>query len=259
MMTLSPRGKSRHDGSPRDGSPRDGSRLDTVLAADLARATRLDAARDPELFRRVFVSLDLPRDANPTIIGVTSAISGEGRTTVALGLAGTLAADLDVPVTLVEADLERPVLTSYFGLDPAPGLCDVLRGTCRFDAVARTVGACRLDAAARTIAEGLAVVPAGVAGADSARLLRQLREHDPLRGEHGLRGLVVLDLPPILNHSFSVLAAGSADAVVLVVRAGVTPAQVAREAIARLERRPQGVVFNGERSALPAWWPGRGL
>lgn len=71
---------------------------------------------------------------------------------------------------------------------------------------------------------------------------------------------MILDLPPIINHSYSTLAASVADAVVLVVRAGVTPADVVREAIARLEDRPpQGVVFNGPRSSLPTWWPGRGV
>src|SRR5437868_10349891 len=59
---------------------------------------------------------------------ISSAISGEGRTTIALGLAQTFASDLDVPSLLVEADLERPALAPRLGIAPGPGLCEVLRG-----------------------------------------------------------------------------------------------------------------------------------
>jgi non-specific protein-tyrosine kinase len=210
-----------------------------------ARATRPPRARAraielSEIYRQVYVSLDLPHDAHPLVIGVTSAISGEGRTTVALGLAQTLAADLDVPITLVEVDLERPSLALHFGLAPSPGLCEVLRGDCGFDEVMRAVS------------EGLSVVTTGTVGPDSARLLRQLPARDPFHGTEAPRGLVILDLPPVINHSYSSLAASVADAVVLVVRAGVTPSDVVQEAIARLENRPpQGVVFNAPRTAFP--------
>lgn len=199
-----------------------------------------------ELYRQVYVSLELPRDARTTVIGVTSAISGEGRTSVALGLAQTLTVDLDGLITLVEADLERPSLAPHFGIAPTPGLCEVLRGDWRLDEVMRSV------------ATNLSVVTAGAVGADSARLLRQLPVRDPFHGPNAPEGVVVLDLPPIINHSYSPLAASVADAVVLVIRAGVTPSNVVQEAIARLEDRPpQGVVFNAPRSSLPAWWPGR--
>lgn len=199
-----------------------------------------------EIYRRAYVSLNLPTETDATVIGITSSISGEGRTTVALGLAHTLAADLDVPVTLVEVDLERPGLALHFGIAPAPGLCEVLRGDYQLTEVMRPVS------------ENLLVVPTGTVGPDSARLLRQLPAHDPFHSPQAPAGVIILDLPPIINHSYSSLAATVADAVVLVVRAGVTPIEVVREAIARLEDRPpQGVVFNGPRSALPAWWPGK--
>lgn len=200
-----------------------------------------------ELYRRVYVSLNLPEAPHATVIGITSSISGEGRTTIALGLAHTLAADLDAPVTLVEVDLERPGLALHFGIAPTPGLCEVLRGEYQLTEVMRPVS------------ENLLVVPTGAVGPDSARLLRQLPAHDPFHASLAPAGIIILDLPPIVNHSYSSLAASVADAIVLVIRAGVTPIKVVREAIVRLEDQPpQGVVFNGPRSALPAWWPGKG-
>jgi non-specific protein-tyrosine kinase len=204
--------------------------------------------RAPELYRQIYVSLDLPADAHTVVIGVTSAISGEGRTTVALGLAQTLAVDLDVPIALVEVDLERPSLALHFDIPPAPGLCEVLRGDGQLEAVMHPVS------------DNLSVVTTGAVGPDSARLLRQLPLGDPFHTLHGPDRIVILDLPPLINHSYSPLAASIADAIVLVVRAGVTPLDLVREAIARLEDRPpSGVVFNAPRSSLPTWWPGRGV
>jgi hypothetical protein len=100
------------------------------------------------------------------------------------------------------------------------------------------------------------VVPVGMAGRNVARLLRRLPLDDPFHHAERSSGITILDLPPIVNHGYGALAAGAADATVLVVRAGVTPLPMVREAIARLEDQPpQGVVFNGPRSALPSWWP----
>jgi protein-tyrosine kinase len=202
----------------------------------------------PEVYRQIYVGLELPDGVRPIVIGVTSAIGGEGRTTIALGLARTLATDLDVPVMLAEVDFQRPTLAAYFGVPPSPGLCEVLREECDMDEVRHTVS------------PNLSVVTAGTVGPDATRLLRQIPTSDPFRGPRGPQGVVILDLPPIINHSYSPLAAGITDAIVLVVRAGVTPLDLVREAIERLgDRPPQGIVFNGPRTSLPGWWPGRGV
>ena len=69
---------------------------------------------------------------------------------------------------------------------------------------------------------------------------------------------MILDLPPLLSNSYSALVARLADATLLVVRAGASPVNVVREAIALLDRRqPKGIIFNDFRSALPRWWPGQ--
>lgn len=205
-----------------------------------------DDFRWAEPYRRVYVSLDLPARADRAVIGVTSAIRGEGRTTVAIGLARTLAQDLDVPVTLIEVDLSRPALAAHAGLPCGPGLSEVARGECALAEVMHPV------------ADNLAVVTAGDAGPDPACLLHDIALHDPFHSAPELGGVVILDLPPIITHSYSPLVAALADAVVLVVWAGGTPINVAREAILRLgDRPPQGVVFNAPRSSLPRWWPGR--
>jgi Mrp family chromosome partitioning ATPase len=208
--------------------------------------SRTHRADDPELYRRVFSALDLDSTATVSVIGVVSAIRGEGRTTIASRLAMTLATDLDRHVWLVEVDLEQPSLAKLFNVDAGPGLCAVLEGTQELEAVAYPV------------AKNFSLVPAGAANGAAGRLLRRLGTQDLFHQADALDGVVILDLPPLLNNSYGALVARLADATLLVVRAGASPIHVVREAMALLDRRPpKGIVFNDFHSALPRWWPGQ--
>lgn len=209
-------------------------------------ATTIDEAFSGEIYRRIFVALDLPQDVRPAVIGVTSAISGEGRTTVAVGLARTLAGDLGSTVLLVEADFDRPSLALQFGIAAAPGLAEVVRGEHRLEDVLRPVP------------ENLWVVPSGTSEDDADNLLRQLPHADLFRRMQPAPAAVIIDLPPVMNESYAVFGAQAADAVVLVVRAGVTPIDMVREAIARLDDQPpHGIVFNAFRPTEAALHPGK--
>jgi Mrp family chromosome partitioning ATPase len=203
-------------------------------------------ARDPEIYRMIYGGLKLPRNAPVAIIGITSAIRGEGRTTIARLMAQTLSKELGARVTLVEADLENPTLLLDSPRAGAQaGLVSLLRDECQVHEITGRWSAEYPD---------LYVIPAGQPADDAPRLLRLLGRRDPFRGPAGLRGLVILDLPPLVSGSNGAVACEVADATVLVVRAGVTQADTVREAIARLgDRPPQGVVLNGFRSPIPGW------
>ena len=214
---------------------------------DTTVSSPIDHGISPEIYRELFTSLELSVDSHP-VIGITSAISGEGRTTIATGLARTLAADLDSLVSLVDADLDHPSLAEHFDLDTTVGLADVLRGERDLSSVTSLV------------ASNLCVIAAGAAGGETAALLHQLSVSDPFHSRQGPRGVMIVDLPPILDHGYTSVSTQVADAVILVVRAGVTPIEIVREAIARLgDRPPHGVVLNGARSTLPSWWPEIGI
>jgi Mrp family chromosome partitioning ATPase len=208
--------------------------------------SRAHRADDPELYRRVFSALDLDDTAAVSVIGVVSAIRGEGRTTIASRLAMTLAMDLDRHVWLVEADLQQPSYARLFNVDSGPGLCAVLEGTQELEAVAYPV------------AKNFSLVPAGTANGNAGRLLRRLATQDLFHQASALDGMVILDLPPLLHNSYGALVARIADATLLVVRAGVSPVHVVREAMALLDHQPpKGIIFNDFHSALPRWWPGQ--
>lgn len=192
-----------------------------------------DIFPSPEIYRQIFTALTLPADRG-AVIGITSSMAGEGRSTIATGLARTLAADLDTTVLLVDANLESPSLATYLGTPASPGLGGVLRGKAS------------LAEAMCQVAERLFVIAGRDPEVDSARLLRKLSEHDPFERRRELGALTILDLPAMLTSSYSSLAASTSDAVVLVIRTGVTPMDAIRAAAGRLtDCHLQGAVLNG--------------
>src|SRR5690606_25125545 len=70
-----------------------------------------------------FIDVDSP----PRIIVVTSAVPADGKSTVAVNLASSLAAAGQWAI-LIDCDLRRPVVADIFGMSTELGLTDVLAG-----------------------------------------------------------------------------------------------------------------------------------
>ncbi|HEY7125217.1 MAG TPA: CpsD/CapB family tyrosine-protein kinase [Ktedonobacterales bacterium] len=199
-----------------------------------------------EYFRRIYLSLQSSNnpDVLPTI-GVTSATDGEGKSTIALGIASAMASDLDSPIVLVELNLARPSIYKSMGIPPQPGLSEYLRAECS------------LPDALRQITENFFVLPAGDCRNDPARLIRLLTRANLLPRLYNSGAMLVLDLPSVLTASYGVLASSMADAVVMVVRAGQTPEKMVKDAIGRLEESTlRGIILNAARPTLPSWLGG---
>jgi capsular exopolysaccharide synthesis family protein len=166
---------------------------------------------------------------------VTSPHGQDGKTTVAVNLAASLAAS-GLRTVLVEADLRRPCASAYFGLPPAPGLSDVLVGRSELSEAIRATGVANL-----------LLVPAGTVPPNPSELLGSklmVGALDELAGE-GM--VVVLDSPPALVVTDAAVLGAQVDGIVLVVRAGRTHRDGAREVKRLFERigAPMlGVVIN---------------
>ena len=68
------------------------------------------------------------RDSNLQVFAMTSPSSGEGKTVTTLNLAGSLAQSPEARVLIIDADLHRPSVANYLGMDryQSPGLIDLI-------------------------------------------------------------------------------------------------------------------------------------
>lgn len=194
-----------------------------------------------EYFRRIYTRTG---SARSEVLAVCSAIAGEGKTTMAVGLGVTIAEDFpDRRVLVVETDLQKPVLASDFDLEPGPGLVDCLMNDDPMEMAYRS-----------TLLENLHLVPAGSPVPNPGRWLRSSSMAlavDSMRVTHDV---VILDVPAVLGNSDALLLTDLADGVLFVVRAGVTPSHLVAKALEDVDAgRLRGLVLNESRTAIPGW------
>lgn len=170
-----------------------------------------DRVRPAEAFRELRVNLRFVNvDNPPRVISVTSAQIGDGKSMTSLNLAGALAADGDT-VCLVDADMRRSKMTTYFGgaIHSSVGLSTALAGDADV-----------ADVLQETEITGLDVLAAGVTPPNPGELLgSQAFRHilDELRERYDW---VIVDTPPILPVTDGALVATTVDAVIVAVRYG---------------------------------------
>ena len=193
-----------------------------------------------ELFRSLYTGFETGQG---TSLAVCSTVSGEGKTTLSLGLAIAIAQDLpDRRVVVVETDLWRAVLAKDFDLPAAPGLVDVLLDRC-------TVA----NALRPTALDNLSLLVAGSQSASPQRLLRSGRMPELMDALRRTHDVVIVDTPAVLAHSEVALLTKMVEEVIVVVRTGVTPARELATALGRLQgANIRGVIVNDARSSVPS-------
>ncbi|MFA5028857.1 MAG: CpsD/CapB family tyrosine-protein kinase [Candidatus Methylomirabilota bacterium] len=178
-----------------------------------------------------FVGVDQAKKA----ILVTSAAPGEGKSTTTANLGVSMAMG-GLKVVLVDSDLRRPTLHKHFGLSNTVGLSSILA-----DQAPLTQG---LQA---TQLPSLSVLTSGPIPPNPAEMLASARMRELCEHLRSQSDLVIFDSPPVISVSDAMVLASLADGVVLVVRAGAFPSDVARNAKAQLESVKAtflGVVLN---------------
>jgi capsular exopolysaccharide synthesis family protein len=146
----------------------------------------------------------------PQIILVTSGSENEGKSTVSLNLAASLA-QRDKRVLLIEADLRRPVLRARLNQKGNTGLSNLLA-----DQIAS------FDAVSMDIYPNVRLVPSGPVPPFPAELLGAERMVKLLSEWREQFDFIVIDSPPILPVSDAYSLSALADATVLVTRVGQT-------------------------------------
>ncbi|RRK09249.1 tyrosine-protein kinase family protein [Lactiplantibacillus garii] len=163
-------------------------------------------------------------DVNLRTLMVTSAMLGEGKSTVSANLAVEYAKE-GMKVLLVDGDLRRPTIHKTFGLVNQRGLSSWLAN--QVDDV---------NDAIHPIMDNLFVMTSGPKPPNPAELLGGLKMTDFLTTATRKLDLVIVDAPPVLPVTDSQLLASKVDGTVLVVRQNVAQKAAVRDAMTTLKR-----------------------
>ncbi|MEX1026218.1 MAG: polysaccharide biosynthesis tyrosine autokinase [Planctomycetota bacterium] len=164
----------------------------------------------------------LPNGASSVHVAATSAAPGEGKSTTNIDLALAFAA-AGRRVLLVDADLRKPSVHRYLGLERGPGLAEALAGDIDW------------RSAVRTSEQGLSVLTAGRASGPRGDLFGSERMTTLVDEFAADMDIVVYDLPPALAVADAADFAHRLDAMLLVYRVGGLPRTALVEAKRRLE------------------------
>jgi len=158
------------------------------------------------------------------LIAIGSCLSGEGKTSTALGLA-RYAASLGRRVVLVDTDLRRGRLDRAVERGPAPGLADFIMHEDRVTVQADAADGSSLD-----------IIPAGDASYDPVEVLSSERLDRMIAGLRRRYDVIVLDTAPLSVVSDTLLLGRLRPRLVFVVQWRKTDWRLARRALASLAR-----------------------
>lgn len=198
------------------------------------------ATHGAEQFRTLRSRLyQLRANQNLRTILVTSAIPGEGKTFIVNNLAQAIVRQPDRRALIIDADLRRPRVHLLFGAPSAPGLTEYLRGE-----------ADEFAAIQCGDSSNLCLLPGGNEVTNPSELLSNGRMKELLDRVTPIFDWVILDSPPCVPVADASLLADMCDGVLLVVRAGSTPMDVAQRAAQEMQgRNIVGIVLNATEKA----------
>lgn len=201
-------------------SPNEKKTFGKELNFGAAEAYRL--LRTNLLFALPFSSL--PEGETCRIVGITSSLSGEGKSTTALNLAYVLA-ESGRKVLLMETDLRLPTICKRLGLEVKYGLSNFLAGFCKEEEILLPSG----------IQERLLVIGAGITPPNPSEMLGSSQMKDLLKRLSSSFDFIILDLPPVNEVSDALVASRLAHGIVMVVRQDYATRSSVAEAMRQMD------------------------
>ncbi len=160
-----------------------------------------------EAVRNVLTSLRLARPDDPVRrVSFTSAVAGEGKSTLCLWLA-RVAAGQGLKVVLVDSDLRRPRLHRILEMDNRVGIVDVIAGTTSLEAAIR-----------RDEASGVDVLTARETPGNALEVLGSATYQRTVEALSSRYDLVLIDAPPVLAVSDARVLGQVVDTTIYVIR-----------------------------------------
>ncbi|WP_334172073.1 polysaccharide biosynthesis tyrosine autokinase [Sinomonas sp.] len=190
-----------------------------LIVQDDPRSPRAEAFR---ALRTNLQFVDAGGDGARSFV-ITSAMESEGKSSTASNLAIALD-NAGHKVIVVDADLRRPKLATYMGLEGAVGLTDLLIGRAEMD-----------DAVQQWGRGNLHVLPAGSVPPNPSELLGSAKMHALVERLENEFDYVLFDAPPLLPVTDAAVLSKAAGGAILVVAAGRTHRSQLTGAVTTLE------------------------
>ncbi|MCB1257043.1 MAG: polysaccharide biosynthesis tyrosine autokinase [Microthrixaceae bacterium] len=160
-----------------------------------------------EAFRKLRTNLQfVDTGGSIQVLVVTSSVSSEGKSQTSANLALAMVA-AGRKVLVIEADLRRPMVSKYFGLERSVGLSDAIVGHVDVHEAIQPWGR-----------SGLFVLTAGHIPPNPSELLDSEEMRSILISLRDEYEMIIIDTPPLLPVTDAAVLAARADGVVLVVR-----------------------------------------
>ena len=172
----------------------------------------------------LFFCLPPTEESKCPVVGVTSSVQGEGKSTTSINLAYMLAED-GKRVCLIEGDMRAPTLRRRLKINNSVGLSHVLAG---LETVQSAISAA-------SIQENLRVITAGEMPPNPAELLGSERMVRLINLLKKAFDYVVVDLPPITVVADALAVSAALDGMVVVVEDGVCTKRELTDAMQRLD------------------------
>ena len=160
------------------------------------------------------------------VIGVSSSMAGEGKSTSAVNLAYTLA-QLKNRVLLIDCDLRRPSVFQKIPVSKMPGLTNFLARQATADEI---IQVCALDNSAM-----FHVISSGRIPPNPVELLSSARMEKTVNSFRKYYDYIILDLPPVGEVSDALVAAKLTDGMLLVVRQNYCNRKILEDTVQQFE------------------------
>lgn len=178
------------------------------------------------------------------LLGITSSIAGEGKTTICGQLGRSLASTGRKKVLLVDMDVRKADLTQGMGARRSPGLTEYLLGGVTLQQIVYA-----------TQVPNLFLITSGMEVNSPADLLAGDKMKSFLQEIRGSYGMILLDTPPVLPVADTPTIRDLTDGFFFVYRTGFTPYTMLRQALEELgEKNVLGAVLNGVEVASDSYY-----
>src|SRR5213592_4815267 len=215
-----------------------------------------------EAYRTLRTNIQFERmERGGKVLVVTSPTLQEGKTTTIVNLALTMAQN-GQKTLLIGANMRRPSIYRFFGIEREPGLSDILVGNAQWRDCVRGVADILMgrfemeDVMSAPGLDNLHIIEAGPIPANPSELLSTSAMTAFLRAVRDEYDIVLIDTPPVLPVTDSAIVAAQADGVILVYQAGKVGRLVLKRAKVHIENvggKVWGVVLNDVKTEIAGY------